>query len=105
MKTWYLKQLGDRVAALGTIEQIQNAFFAFVSTKAESGHDYSNMAIFSQNDFHSNATTVYFSPEAEMLAKAFQAEICEKPSPTENFGLLVGDASSLDYYFPELFGS
>ncbi len=42
----------------------------------------------------------YFSPAAADIAKAFDAEPCEKPARA-GLGLLIGDESSWSVLFPE----
>ncbi len=100
METWYSKTLGDGVAAFGPSNKIQEAFLALAEARARSGQDYSNIAVFSRYDLRENVVTVYFTPNAELLARAFDAEECEKPTPEPGFGLLVGDANSWSTYFP-----
>lgn len=100
MESWYSKDLGDGVAAFGPSNKIQEAFLALAEVRARSGQDYSKIAVFSHSDPGARRVTVYFSPNAELLAKAFEAEPCAKPTPTDGFSLLVGDANSWELFFP-----
>ncbi|WP_295607994.1 hypothetical protein [uncultured Lamprocystis sp.] len=100
MDNWYLKTLGDGVAAFGPTNQIQEAFLALAKAKAAAGQDYSDISVFQHHDLRQNSVTVYFSPKAELLAKAFKAEPCEKPTPSEIFALLVGDSDNWKTHFP-----
>ncbi len=96
MSNWYSKDLGDGVAAFGPTSQIQEAFIAL----AKAGGYSHDLAVFSIYDLKKNIVTVYFTPSAELLAKAFNAEPCEKPTPEKGFALLVGDARSWVIHFP-----
>jgi hypothetical protein len=58
------------------------------------------MAVFSRYDLAANLVTVYFSPGAEVLAKAFGAQPSAKPN-SERLTLLVGDARAWDLFFPK----
>lgn len=100
MSTWYSKQLGDGNAAFGPSHIIQEAFFNLSVISAKEGESLSDVAIFSECDLSKNMVTVYFTPNAKILARAFNANPCSKPTPTEMFGLLVGDANSWESYFP-----
>lgn len=96
MSTWYCKDLGDGVVAFGPSSQIQEAFLAL----AQAGGPSSDLAVFSRNDLRTNVVTVYFTPSASVLASAFGATPCEKPSPEGKLSLLVGDARSWEIHFP-----
>lgn len=100
METRYSKQLGDGVDAFGPMNTIHEAFFALAKATVVAGEDFSDLAVFSNYDLGENMVTVYFSPNAGILARAFKATPCTKPIPTEMFGLLVGNANSWETYFP-----
>jgi len=93
---WYSKDLGDGVDANPATHQIHDAFeAAFIAAGRPTG-----MAVFSRYDLQENIVTVYFTPEAEVLAQAFGAIPCAKPS-SEKIGLSVGDTRAWDRYFPD----
>lgn len=96
MMTWYSKELGDGIEAAAPRFQIQEAF-APIFAAAGCPID---MAAFSRYDLEKNIVTVYFSPGASVLAKAFGAAPCEKPKKVEGFGLLVGDARATEFFYP-----
>ena len=96
MSAWYCKELGDGVAAFGPTGKIQEAFLAL----AQVGSIASDLAVFSRYDLESNVVTVYFTPSASLLASAFGATPCEKPSPEGRLSLLVGDGRSWELHFP-----
>lgn len=97
MDTWYLKELGDGIEAYQPSYQIMEAFTP-VFAAAGCPHD---MAVFSRYDLKTNMVTVYFSPSASGLAKAFNASPCEKPV-RPGLGLLVGDVRSWTVLFPDV---
>lgn len=96
MDTWYSKDLGDGVAAFGPSNKIQDAFLALAKAGVYS-HD---LAVFSIYDLKRNIVTVYFTPSTSILAMAFDAKPCEKPTAKDGFALLVGDARSWEIHFP-----
>ena len=96
MKDWYSKALGDGVAAFKPSMDIHAAF---TSAYIAAGQPI-EMAVFSRNDPKANIVTVYFTPSAMVLAKAFGASPCEKPD-REGLGLLVGDTRCWQLYYPD----
>ena len=61
------------------------------------------MAVFTRNESEGRLhceVIAYFSPSAAEVAKAFDAEPCEKPSRGE-LGLLAGDKQAWSVLFPE----
>ena len=61
----------------------------------------SDEAVFAQHELGAERNIVYFTPSAELLAKAFGAVPCEKPVPEEQFSLLIGDEiRAWDEHFP-----
>ena len=97
MASWHSKELGDGVEAFRPTGELQEAFL----TLSMAGQSSFDTAVFSQYDSETNVITIYFTPSAELLAKAFGAVPCEKPIPEEGFGLIVGDARALEAHFPE----
>ncbi|WP_049631992.1 hypothetical protein [Cellvibrio sp. pealriver] len=96
MSNWYFKELGDGVAAFGPSTKIHEVFIQL----AQSGMDMMEIAVFSHYDLKRNMVTLYFTPEAEILARSYGASTCEKPEPKEGFSLLVGEFGILKKHFP-----
>ena len=96
MTSWHSKELGDGVEAYKPTTEIQEAFLSLV----KAGQYSSDAAVFSRYDLETNVVTVYFTPSAELLAKAFVAVPCEKPIPNGNLALIVGDVKAWEVYFP-----
>lgn len=96
MSTWYNKNIGNGVSALGPSLKIREAFSALVSVSGQ----VSDVAVFSRYDTGAKLVTVYFTPSASVLASAFGAAPCAKPEPAEGFSLLVGDDRSWEVHFP-----
>lgn len=95
MSTWYSKTLGDGVSAHEPSYLIKRAFVpAWVSAGCPI-----TMAVFSRYDLRENIVTVYFTPEAEQLAKSFNATPCEKPS-ADRLGTLVGHPLAFEAHYP-----
>jgi hypothetical protein len=97
MSAWHSKNVGDGVEALAPSMQLHEAFAALAS--ASTGGLPPGIGVFSRYDLGTNTVTWYFSPEASSLSKVFKAVPCEKPVPSEGFGLLVGDARSWEVHF------
>ena len=100
MAGWHSKVLGDGVEAFVPTSKIQEAFLTLAQSQARTGHYPTDAAVFSRYDSKTNVVTVYFTPSAELLAVAFGAAPCEKPAPTGDFGLIVGDARVWEAHFP-----
>jgi hypothetical protein len=96
MDTWYSKDLGDERAAYEPTTKIQEAFLTLDQTGV-STHD---ITVFSRHDLEENVVTVYFTPSAQILAQAFEAIPCKKPTPEKGLALLVGDARNWETHFP-----
>jgi len=99
MEFWYSKELGDGIMASMPSDEIQEAF---LKSFVEAGKPL-NMAVFTRYESEGRLhceVTAYFSPAAADVAKAFDAEPCEKPSRT-GLGLLAGDERSWSTLFPE----
>lgn len=98
--TWYSKEMGDGVESYAPSQRLFDAFTAF----AGAGSVPRGIGVFSNYDLQRNVVTWYFSPEADVLGKAFGASPCAKPTPAHGFGLLVGSALSWDEHFPGYVG-
>lgn len=99
MPTWYSLSLGDGMTSGGPAAEIEEAFGRLSSAAARTP----DVAVFtrleSEGRLHCEIIA-YFSPAAKNLAKAFDAEPCEKPARA-GLTLLVGDESSWSALFPE----
>ncbi len=96
MTQWYSRDLGDGVSANAPSQTIQNAFLPMFAAAGQP----IDMAVFSRYDLEKNVVSVYFSPNAEVLAKMFEATACEKPNRENRLVLLVGDARCWDLFYP-----
>lgn len=96
VKDWYYATLLERNGAYETCQKIRKTF-ADVS-KSIGVSKYA--AIFSSSDIAQQSVTVYFSPPTSMLAKAFGASPCEKPTLRNNLTLLAGVPQSWGIHFP-----
>ena len=99
MDTWYSKELGDGMIAAIPSDEIEEVFLKLFSASGKPR----NMAVFtrleSEGRLHCEVIA-YFSPAAKEVAKAFDAQPCEKPSRA-GLGLLAGDEISWSVLFPE----
>src|SRR5215216_335685 len=97
--TWYSKELGDGMMAATPSDEIEKAFLGVLNAAGKP----LNMAVFtrleSEGRLHCEVIA-YFSPAAKNVAKAFDAQPCERPSPA-GLGLLAGDELSWSVLFPE----
>ncbi len=88
MGIWFHKDLGDGILASAPLLRIEERFRAeYVRADSPDG-----MALFVRQ--HSDGrlhceVSVYFSPAAEAVARAFDAVPCAEPS-TDGLSLLVG---------------
>ena len=97
MKTWYSKSLGGGQEAFAPTGQIQEAY-EVLSIATELPLD---CAVFSYYKIGVDLVTVYFSPSAEQLAKAFHATPCQRPENKEGFSLINGSPRAWSLLFPE----
>lgn len=99
MDAWYSKELGDGIMAATPSDEIEKAFLQLFLAAGKP----LNMAVFtrleSEGRLHCEVMA-YFSPAAEDVAKAFDAQPCEKPSQA-GLGLLAGDELCRSVLFPE----
>lgn len=98
MSKWQSKEMGDGVDAFAPSQQLFQAFETLELSQA--GALPPGIGVFSLYDLRRNVVTWFFSPEAEVLAQAFGASPCEKPTPVEGFGLLAGSTLSWTEHFP-----
>jgi hypothetical protein len=99
MEIWYSKPLGDGVMASMPSAEIEEIFLPLF----ESAGKPVDMAVFTRHESEGHLhceVIAYFSPAAAEVAKAFDAETCEKPSRAE-LGLLAGDKEAWSVLFSE----
>ena len=99
MTSWYSLSLGDGIIASTPSAEIQETFLRSFAA-AGSPPD---MAIFTRAESEGRLhceVIAYFSPGAQEVAKAFDAEPCEKPARS-GLGLLAGDERSWSTLFPD----
>jgi hypothetical protein len=95
MKSWFSSELGNNASAYEPTAQIQKAFKTlFMDTGFPQ-----DMAIFSVNDLEKDMVTVYFTPSAHIIAKLFNACLCNKPS-INGLDLLCGGPNCWNLLFP-----
>ena len=98
METWYSISLGDAIAASMPSAEIEKSF---LQSFASAGRP-SDMAVFtreSEGRLHCEMIA-YFSPAAKEVAKAFDAQPCQKPA-REGLSLLAGDQRCWSVLFPK----
>jgi len=99
MNSWYSVSLGDGMMAVTPSAEIEEAFLRSFTAAGEPP----DMAVFTRSDSEGRLhceVIAYFSPAAADVAKAFEAEPCEKPT-RDGLGLLAGDQRSWSILFPE----
>lgn len=103
MESWYSIGLGDGITAAAPSAEIEELFLRSFNDAGRPA----NMAVFtrleSEGRLHCEVIA-YFSPAAQDLAKAFDAQPCEEPARA-GLGLLVGDQHCWSMLFPEGLGS
>jgi hypothetical protein len=100
MNTWYSLALGDGMWAPTVSEQIEEKFLSLFE---EAGKPV-DMAVFTRSESEGRLhceVTAYFSPAAWNVARAFDAEPCEKPL-RDGLGLLAGDPHCWSFFFTEV---
>lgn len=97
MRIWFTKNLGDAMLAGESLDHIK-ALFLSIYEQANSPKD---MAAFfryeSEGQLHCEVKA-YFSPASVLVAEAFDAVPCERPSPN-GLGLLAGSEESWSVLF------
>jgi hypothetical protein len=99
MKPWYSISLGDGIIAVTPAAEIEETF-ARLFARAGSP---SEMAVFTRPESEGRLhceVVAYFSPAAQEVAKAFDAEPCEKPA-RDGLDLLAGDPGCWSVLFSE----
>jgi hypothetical protein len=99
MASWYSLSLGDGMMAgspAGEIEQL------FLKQFSEAGKPPA-MAVFTRPESEGRVyceVIAYFSPGAADVARAFDADLCEKPERA-GLSLLAGDPDCWQVLFPD----
>jgi hypothetical protein len=94
--SWYSLDLLDGVGEL-----VEDSWtLAWDVARSEDEADFSN-AIF-QKSRPGKRLTLYFSPAAQLLAEAFGAKACARPSPTD-MSLVAGDERAWQIHFGRVF--
>ena len=99
INSWYSLTLGDGMWAPTLSAQIEKEFLAAFE-KSDKPLD---MAVFTRNESEGRLhceVIAYFSPAAQAIAEAFDAEACEKPSST-GLVLLTGDPNCWVFLFQD----
>lgn len=98
-ETWYTLSLGDGMIAPVPSAEIEAAFQqAFTAAGS-----LPEMAVFTRPESEGRLhceVIAYFSPAARDVAKAFDAEPCERPARA-GLGLLAGGETAWSVLFPE----
>ena len=98
MSEWREKVFGDSISAAPSIEKIRAASPP-VFLAAGKPEDF---GVFTHHDLRSGIMTIYFSPSASVLAEAFGATPCEKPS-VERLVFLVGHTEAARPHYPTFY--
>ena len=99
MEKWYSIGLGDGMLAVEPSQEIQELFSEAYSAKGMPPE----IAVFTRYESEGRLhceVVAYFSPAAAEIAKALDAEPCEKPVRA-GLGLLVGDERAWSGLFGE----
>ncbi|HXQ35121.1 MAG TPA: hypothetical protein VN843_13990 [Anaerolineales bacterium] len=100
MESWYSIGLGDGIIAATPSAEIDESFLQSFNAAGRP----SDMAVFTRPESEGRLhceVIVYFSPAAQDVAKAFEAQPCAKPART-GLGLLAGDQRCWSVLFPEV---
>jgi hypothetical protein len=100
MGTWFSMSLGDGMVAVLPSAEIEERFLPLFTAAGKPPE----MAVFTRPESEGRLhceVIAYFSPAAIVVAKASQAEPCEKPARA-GLSLLAGDERSWSVLFPEL---
>ena len=98
MQTWFSQSLGDGVLAFEPKEALREQFermFAQPGTAIDT-------AVFTRHELEGRLqceVIAYFSPAAAALARAHDAQPCDKPT-TADLDLLAGDPACWSVLFP-----
>jgi hypothetical protein len=99
MNNWYSLSLGDGIMAATPSTEIEELFLQSFNATGKPPA----MAVFTRPESEGRLhceVIAYFSPAAVEVAKAFDAQPCEKPARA-GLGLLAGDEHAWSVLFPE----
>ena len=99
MSIWFTRNLGDAMLAGESLDRIRALFFS-EHAKANNSKE---MAVFVRHESEGRLhceVKVYFSPATVVVAEAFDAIPCKKPS-SDGLGLLGGSEESWSVFFPK----
>ena len=99
MASWYSMNLGDAIMAATPSAEIEESFLTVFHAVGKPA----DMAVFTRAESEGRLhceVIAYFSPAAQAVARAFDAEPCEKPVRS-GLGLLSGDPDCWVVLFPE----
>ena len=99
MSPWFSKSLGDPRLAGEPLSRLEALFRA---ARVQAG-DPGEMALFVRQESGGRLhceLTAYFSPASAAVARAVEADRCERPSP-EGLSLLAGAPESWRALFPD----
>ena len=91
---WHYLFIENPANTLATAESIHKGMFALLATSKNL-----DAAAFSRFDEQTGGVHYYFSPAAEIVAKAHNATPCEQPSKQDVGGLLYGDKTVVARFY------
>jgi hypothetical protein len=95
MTTWYSRIFPDHSKT--PIAKLHEDYLSLCLTQGLPR----SAAVFSVRDACSSALTWFFSPETSLLAKLFAATPCDKPAPSADMTVCIGDEEcSWETHFP-----
>ena len=99
LASWYFLNLGDAIMAASPIAEIEESFLEAFNTAGKP----STMAVFTRAESEGRLhceVMAYFSPDAQAIARAFDAQPCPKPERA-GLGLISGDPDCWSVLFHE----
>ena len=99
MKNWFLINIGDAMLAFDQQELIKELLLSAGKIATRPGEIAAFIRHESEGRLHCEVK-VYLSPMSTEVARAVNAQACERPLP-DDLSLLAGTADSWDILFPE----
>jgi len=96
MNKWYSREFIQGEAARSATDKINKLYLSLTRSTGVSRY----VAVFCRYDMKLDRTTIFFSPQATVLADAFGARPCDKPIPEHQLQLLAGNSKSWEIHFP-----